>query len=449
MEKINNKYYDLIVSLVKEHRRYLDYEALLEDIVKDVLEHSSPILETVNNQEVIISYLRKIISTSIVTVPKRMNFNTRARHRIISCAKHTENEPSTQALEDVKTQGSKPVEEEILIEDSTSPALEDLQAEKNNNAIAIEDFVPAEEPLLGEELLEVHSEDSDDLFSEKNSENTLENVKTNEEPDLSTAETSYIETMKEDVEDNLDKHITEQKREEVDVDRSLVEKMINGVTQSNFENREVVPDITEFVDELSGTDDLTIEDTTTPEELVSVTDIDDKVTDIDITESTSLITEPTAKDESNKVYNLEEEHSLEESGNIGDFIIDLDTPETGFDIAEIAEEMCVEEVQSVENDVEEIQPDEFSQNEKSEFTSPKYSCFGFEPNVVDDYYFTAEEILSAIKDLSVKNPALKVTEVYTMKYVQQKSVDEISKALGIEDSDVIETLDELIGLVKD
>ena len=81
MEK---QYYDLIVSLIKKHRKFNGCEAILEDIVQDVYEHSIVVLGTVSNDDVVNSYLQKIINTSIITVPKKLNVNTRTPHRIIT-----------------------------------------------------------------------------------------------------------------------------------------------------------------------------------------------------------------------------------------------------------------------------------------------------------------------------------------------------------------------------
>ena len=81
---MDKKYYDLIISLIKKHRKYQGLEAILDDIANDVYEHSKVVIGTISNEEVIESYFNKVISTSIITVPKKMNFNTRVRHRIIS-----------------------------------------------------------------------------------------------------------------------------------------------------------------------------------------------------------------------------------------------------------------------------------------------------------------------------------------------------------------------------
>lgn len=91
----NNKYYNLIEKLVKNHRKFPGYEAILEDIIDDVYAHSEVIISSIDNEDVIEAYLEKVISTSIIIVPKRLKFNTRVPHRVISST------PSSQRKADV------------------------------------------------------------------------------------------------------------------------------------------------------------------------------------------------------------------------------------------------------------------------------------------------------------------------------------------------------------
>ena len=80
----DNKYYSLIERLVKAHKKFPGYEAIIEDIIDDVYSHSEVIINSIDNDDVIHSYLEKVISTSIITVPKKLNFNTSVSHRVIS-----------------------------------------------------------------------------------------------------------------------------------------------------------------------------------------------------------------------------------------------------------------------------------------------------------------------------------------------------------------------------
>ena len=66
------KYYDLVVSLVKNHRKYPEYESILNDIVNDVMQRAETICKSVDDNDVVFSYLVKLVSTSMITVPKKM-----------------------------------------------------------------------------------------------------------------------------------------------------------------------------------------------------------------------------------------------------------------------------------------------------------------------------------------------------------------------------------------
>ena len=83
MEK-DNKYYDIIVKIVKKHRKFAGLEAILDDIVDDIYNHSEVIINSVQNEGVICAYFEKVAATSIITVPKRLNFHPELKHATIS-----------------------------------------------------------------------------------------------------------------------------------------------------------------------------------------------------------------------------------------------------------------------------------------------------------------------------------------------------------------------------
>lgn len=71
MEK-ENRNYSRIESIVKQHKKFPGLESILDDIIDDVYSHSEVILNTVTNECVVNAYLEKVVSTSIITVPKRL-----------------------------------------------------------------------------------------------------------------------------------------------------------------------------------------------------------------------------------------------------------------------------------------------------------------------------------------------------------------------------------------
>ena len=76
---MENKYYNLIISLIEQHRKYPGCESILEDIANDVYEHAKIVINSVSNEDVIIAYLNKVVSTSIVTVPRKLNINAKKK----------------------------------------------------------------------------------------------------------------------------------------------------------------------------------------------------------------------------------------------------------------------------------------------------------------------------------------------------------------------------------
>ena len=107
MEK-TNKYYNVIETLVKQNKKYQGLEAILDDIIDDVYSHSEVIINSINNDGVIQSYLEKVVSTSIITVPKKMGFHPEIKHRTIDAQQILENAAQRRA-EKVK----RPVRETI------------------------------------------------------------------------------------------------------------------------------------------------------------------------------------------------------------------------------------------------------------------------------------------------------------------------------------------------
>lgn len=87
MEK-NNKYYNIIADIVKKHRKYSGLEAILDDIIDDVYNHSEVIINSVPNESVISAYLEKVVATSIITVPKKMGFHPEIKHVTVSSVTH-------------------------------------------------------------------------------------------------------------------------------------------------------------------------------------------------------------------------------------------------------------------------------------------------------------------------------------------------------------------------
>lgn len=152
MEK-NNKYYNIIADIVKKHRKYSGLEAILDDIIDDVYNHSEVIINSVPNESVISAYLEKVVSTSIITVPKKMGFHPEIKHVTVSSVTH-QPQQSFVSNEVVKKVDNTLVDKminsaESTSSDSTESDLLELASDKSElNDIVDKPIQEEQEPIL-------------------------------------------------------------------------------------------------------------------------------------------------------------------------------------------------------------------------------------------------------------------------------------------------------------
>ena len=398
---MKNKYYDLIISLIKKHRKYSGLETILEDIANDVYEHSKVVIASVANEEVVTSYLEKVVSTSIVTVPKKLNFNTRNRHRVTSniivdtnsVLQEKEFDDNVQINTEVKSSESEKFSTEKELE--TEPILETINGEEEL----------LDEPILLEESLEEQLASQDELY-------------TFEEP---------LNETQEEIE-NLEIEEEEEEEEEEEVDRTLVEKMINGTSIDKASKNNKIEEL--FSEEIT-------EVYETIETIEAVEENEEELAD-DFAEDSELLEET--------------EHS---------FNLDLENSEPSFDIEEIAETIeslePVEDTKSLLGDVLETESEdlvdetlEIKNTESSEhfidFNPPSFDCFNFEYKKSD---YDTTEIIAELEDIEQKHPERKILTICDLKYSQNLSVQEIAQKIGFTEEEVLDVLNEIIEIVKD
>ena len=71
---MKTKYYELVKELIQSHKKYAGLEPILEDIINDVFAHSEVVISNISNEVVVQAYLEKVVATSVITVPKKLNF---------------------------------------------------------------------------------------------------------------------------------------------------------------------------------------------------------------------------------------------------------------------------------------------------------------------------------------------------------------------------------------
>ena len=357
------KYYDLIASLVKSHRKYKGCESILDDIVQDVYSHAEVVLRTVTNESVVTSYLNKIVSTSMITVPKKLGINSK--------------------------RGETPAVFEVI------------QTPENS----------------------VSAESEPDL--------SLENVKTeesayNEEPD-SGFEEIESETMDETLEiSDSDEYLNENDgyNSEPDVNMELVDKMINGVTDTEIAD-------SADLQEISGAEDNM--------ELAFEDELDESVVIVDNTEILELSKEDELTDETSIEQTEMSDLSADTEGNLT-----LDDSEDDGLLLEEKEDNSAYILE--ETSVEETVESEISKEDTSDTNLSIYGRFNYTPEVKNA---NDDEVISEINALDKKNPDKHIKDICILKYEKMLSISEIAKELGISEDDVLESLNEIIYTIKD
>ena len=246
MEK-NNKYYNIIADIVKKHRKYSGLEAILDDIIDDVYNHSEVIINSVPNESVISAYLEKVVSTSIITVPKKMGFHPEIKHATVSSVtqqpqqssvsnevvKKVDNTLVDKMINSAESTGSDSTESDLLERASDKSELNDIvdkpiQEEQEPNLNSIDDNVltdefeaPAQDYIedndllvLSEEIEENHlSSDVNEVLPADNQENldienhdekndidelSTEDLEINNAPESDESENDFLQEQVED-----------------------------------------------------------------------------------------------------------------------------------------------------------------------------------------------------------------------------------------------------------
>ena len=349
---MNNKYYDLIVSLVKQHRKYPECASILEDIVADVYQRANFVLTTITDENVLKEYLNKLVSTSIIIMSKKLNLKENSKDSIKTAIIETLNKNSKEDEEETSS---------YIIE---------------NNEEGIVDLNETIEPVKETELNEI--EDFCDL----------------DEPS----------------EEEVEEIAMPSNNSEVDI--TLVDKMINGVSTKPEEDSIVEPievETIDFEDEIISLGETTESAEETELDEVETIDFEDEVISLDETTESAEETE------------LEEVETID----FEDEVISLD------ETIEPAEETELEEVE---------------ENQVSDKSGIYHACFDFEPEENNlDIDLIQSELLSLDKKYSQK----RILEICDLKYNKNLSISQIAEKTSLPIDDIISTLLDVVNAIKD
>lgn len=398
-----NKYYGIIENLVRKHKKFPGYESIIDEIIDDVYSHSEVIINSINNDSVINAYLEKVISTSIITVPKKLKFIKETSKNIVSEAA---------ALPKVNTE----LVDRMI---NTAPA---------------EDSRP--ESLVFETICEnnTDSSNSDDELLESL------NFEQEDEVDVQEDDTE-IEALQDEAElieelENLELPIEEEcvsveSPEACESDSLTFEEELS----ENIEPKQIL------------TEEASIEEADVVEEidLQDASIIDDAVPELDLDSS-------------------EEIHEIENvTSDTPDLDINSELLEETSDSIEILEDDLVTEDILSESPVEDTIPsldeasDQLEPLEAEDIEEPvlledkpikaiDFSVFDYTPENDMDM-LDVKEVTNEIEELNIKRPELNIIKVFNLKYKEKHSVAEISNELDMNKDSVLEALSEIIAAV--
>ena len=391
MEK-ENKNYRLIESFIKKHKKYPGLESILDDIIDDVYSHSEVILNTVTNESVINAYLEKVVSTSIITVPKRLGIRNSIPSRVIEIKPKQEIPKVDKALVDRMINNAEPVdagskiptmtaEEEFALDNKTLDNIENITIEEPMLTETNEQLiVHEEEPVLLEETeaesvelqndlsfsnIETEEKElSSEVIEQKLEDNSEENIIDNNvytEPELSVSDTELVDnTNNEEVIDKVNTDV----QEPVDIPESSVSDDLQTDITSEPEQTETIeaisldPNIHEYEITQTIQEEIPSEDFKSSIEDIDLQsneeDFSDEAEDLEIEEVNN--TGETELTEENPILNEKTEVKEEPSVNVDVVNLDSYVIEEDEDEKEIGD-LILEDIEHPQNDNDENAPD--------------------------------------------------------------------------------------------
>ena len=484
MEK--NKYYDLIVELIKENQKFPGHEDILDAIAEDVYNHAKVVLNSVTNEDVISAYLEKVISTSIITVSKKLNKNTRMRSSnavdaIIAARKAA----AATKLSSVKAETVEKVDltvntelvdkmiNGIAVQQESTEPLQEAEEETPifepiidsldipEETPVLEDSVPAESD---EYLNQISSADFEEPVLQEEEDEVLLDINSDESLNMDIDNIAEIESPTEEEEGG-----GEEEEEEEEEIPSVDFNQEFTIEDSSADITELIPpnnDVTEAEESLIDTSqedlksDESIDEYKDSENLTE-TFIKESEPPQDIPEETNSSEEIGEEDSSN---NLLEDVSqgvdelFAETGNDVDTLPEISEEiNMGFDVISETESLPLEENSSIQ-DLEEINPagadiiDEdanSAQDTRAEnIAIPDYSLFSYNPEPQESLWNEAD-VEEALATIDKKEPDSNIFELYKLRYNKGYTVDKICKELNLDKESVIDSLIEISLLVKE
>ncbi len=458
MEK-TNKYYGIIENLVRNHKKFQGLEAILDDIIDDVYAHSEVIINSISNDSVIQAYLEKVVSTSIITVPKKMGFHSEIKHRVVTPELPKQPEaPQVQPAKEVKKVVNNDLVDKMINSMPATVAVEEQPIELTEavEETEFENIEPINETFDVEKSVADSLEQ--DLNIEPETDNVLEEViEPAVQDDLEVQDTPVTENLTFETNDFVDDELQLEDLNDVQ------EEPVLEVAEDIVEEKEDAP----IVEELAGTDNLT-EEQETPDTLDVLQDEEPLMETTELEEFAPIDTEDDLLELSEEQLDVSNE-PVEEVASENLEVEDFTELTEDLSTSELAEDDLLEPQESLElNELSEEQPlgildenlDDIADSitttleanleENNEptgkFKPMDYSVFDFTPQENNEEV-DVDEIKANIEELDSKHPELNILKVYDLKYKNKNSVSEIATQLSMNEEQVVEALNEIIAVV--
>ncbi|MCQ2740338.1 MAG: hypothetical protein MJ237_08980, partial [bacterium] len=287
------KYYDLVNTLVKNHRKYSEYAEISEEIISDVMNRAKAICSSINDESIISSYLVKLVSTSMITVPKQLGFVPERRTIIPSSVIET-----------------LPVKNEIEIAPSVS-ATNDLEQTENCDGESEEyiDLNDSPDEIVITENNQEFSQKTTDYYVDKSLVDRMIN-------ETGSDDLEVIELEDDLIDDDLAYSIDEEHKQEEFADEQIeyaeeIENLVESDEEmsDNSDDGIVVDDRKDVPDELTASEEFN--DLDESEDIVEVIETDNlEVVEVENSDISGNLTEDLSSD--NELLNEEITEDMQE-----------------------------------------------------------------------------------------------------------------------------------------
>ena len=420
---MKTKYYELVKELIQSHKKYAGLEPILEDIINDVFAHSEVVISNISNEVVVQAYLEKVVATSVITVPKKLNFKpviqSYSQLTAADILKRTVDNKLVDKMINLSFENNKTAVIDLEKED-----LDVLEVEEPIGEIAPE----VEEPILEiEETIDEVLEPIDEIAPAVEEEPILEIEETIDEVLEPIGEIApeveepilEIEESIDEVLEPIDEIAPEVEEPILEIEESIdevlepIDEIAPEVEEPILEVEETIDEVLEPIGEFAPIEDFILEEN---EPILNEIEPNNFVENLENSEMFSL-------------QDVNELGSLEESDE--PFALQMSGP---IENIEIYETVQAKETDLTEND------DENKNTESSVFLT--LSTFD---NSIKD--FDMNLFIKELTELNRRHPELHVVKIYELKYKDNYSVTQIAEELEIHEDVVIDALSEIISLI--